>query len=108
MFEAVIGYTEDEEIATWGTGDTAEAAILDAVEQFVVDCHDYIEHGGYEVTVYDEPLTRERPDGDGEVYGWLRRGKATVTLCTLIAGFPSMGWQWVSGDVVWDDAEATP
>ena len=35
MYEAVIGYTEDAEVATWGGGETAALALRDAVESFL-------------------------------------------------------------------------
>ena len=103
MYEAVIGYTEDEEIATWGAGDSAEAAIWDAVERFIVDADDYIEPGDYEATVYDEPLTRDRGDGDAEVYAWSDRGTVTVTL--TLSG---EGAEWTVGEVDWDGVGVTP
>lgn len=102
-FEAVIGYTEDEEIATWGVGDTADEALRDAVERFIIDQSEYIEPGDYEATVYDEPLTRTRDDGDDEVYAWLDRGTVAVTVVAIADGFA-----WTAGPIVWDGVAVTP
>lgn len=91
MYEAVIGYTEDAEVATWGGGETAALALRDAVESFL---DGIFEPGDYEATVYCEPLTRDRPDGDGEVYAWQDRAIATVYI--------DHRGRWQSGPLMWD------
>ena len=103
MYEAVIGYTLDDECVAWGSGDTAEAAIRDAVEWFIANVSDCIEPDDYEATVYCEPLTRDRPDGDGEVYAWQDRAIATVYI--------DHRGRWQSGPLMWDGGpggEVTP
>ena len=102
MYEAVIGYTEDAEVATWGGGETAALALRDAVESFL---DGIFEPGDYEATVYDEPMTRDRPDGDSEVYEWRGRGRVTVTITSL-----DYGVAWTAGAVSWDytATEVTP
>lgn len=102
-FEAVTGYTEDEEIATWGAGDTAAEALRDAVEWFIIDQSEYIEPGDYNATVYDEPLTRTRDDGDDEVYAWLDRGTVAVRIAALSGGF-----SWTASPIVWDGVAVLP
>lgn len=101
-FEAVVGYDLDEEYATWGAGATANAALLDACQRFMAEQTDYIESGDYEVTVYDTPLERKRPDGDSEIFAWAGRGAATVTV--------GVDGRYTVGPIVWTmeaiDAEA--
>ena len=102
-YQAVIGYTEDPEIAMWGAGITSDEALIEAVERFIVDQSDYIEPGDYEATVYDEPLTRMRDDDGEEVYAWLDRGTVTVSVSTLADGFT-----WTASPIVWDGVAVTP
>ena len=102
-YQAVIGYTEDAEIAMWGAGITADEALREAVEVFIIYQSDYIEPGDYEATVYDEPLTRTRDDGGEEVYAWLDRGTVTVSVSTLADGFA-----WTASPIVWDGVAVTP
>ena len=103
-FEAVIGYTEDEEIATWGAGDTADEALRDAVERFIVDQSEHIEPGDYEATVYDGPLTRYPDDGgDAEVFAWMDRGTASVDVSVSASGFA-----WQASPIVWDGVAVIP
>ena len=102
-YQAVIGYTEDAEIAMWGAGITADEALTEAVEAFIIDQHDYIEPGDYEATVYDEPLTRMRDDDGEEVYAWLSRGTVAVTVVAIADGFA-----WTAGPIVWDGVAVTP
>ena len=104
MYEAVIGYTLDDECVAWGSGDTAEAAIRDAVEWFIVNVSDCIEPDDYEATVYEEPLTRERHDGDDEIYEWLSRGTVTVTIAAKVGD----GFAWSAGPVAWDGVTVIP
>lgn len=79
-YEAVVGYTLDGECATWGAGESAHAALMDACQRFMADQRDYITPDRYEATIYDTPMEKRWPGGDSEVYAWLDRGTSVMTV----------------------------
>jgi len=95
-FQAVVGYTLDDECATWGTGATADAALMDACQQFCADLADEIEPGDYEAIVYDTPVERELADGGTGIVDWLDRGLAMLTV--------GADGRYTAGSINWDGA----
>lgn len=76
-YQAVIGYDLDDESAMWGFGETAQAALDEAIQMFrsllegetSVTC---------EATIYKNPFGIQNEDGTLEIKAWHNRATCAV------------------------------